>query len=159
MFPDDVAELFDAYYPDAADRQQFSQDLARLGAEEVARDYEVTLGLLEGYVVAAEILGQAGYMVFADARERTRRAHLIAKGARNEHGDVHEIMDETAPATAKRSLREVNINLTRALEALEDVPKEAFAGEAEEDLYSLMELIARAGQIVAAEELRQASLA
>jgi hypothetical protein len=107
MFPDDVAELFDAYYPDAADRQQFSQDLARLGAEEVARDYEVTLGLLEGYVVAAEILGQAGYMVFADARERTRRAHLIAKGARNEHGDVHEIMDETAPATAKRSLREV----------------------------------------------------
>ncbi len=46
MFPDDVAELFDAYYPDAADRQQFSQDLARLGAEEVARDYEVTLGFL-----------------------------------------------------------------------------------------------------------------
>jgi hypothetical protein len=179
MWPETLAlaaEQVDAYYPDAASeaRQQFSQDLADMPAEEVAESYELALQLLEGYVVASEAFDQPVYMVFADARERTRQAHLIAKGARNEHVDVHEIteedseasiehemMDETAPseATAKRSLREVNINLTRALEALEDVPKEAFAGEAEEDLYSLMELIARAGQIVAAEELRQASLA
>jgi hypothetical protein len=52
----------------------------------------------------------------------------------------------------KASLSEVNINLASALEVLEDVPTEAFANP--EDRYSLVELIARAGGIVASEELR-----
>jgi hypothetical protein len=49
------------------------------------------------------------------------------------------------------ALSEVNSNLTRALEALEDVPAHALASEAAEDRYSLQELIAQAGQIVASE--------
>ena len=75
MFPDDVAKLFDAYYPDAASeaRQQFSQDLADMPAKEVAEAYELALQLLEGYVVASEAFDQPVYMVFADARERTGR--------------------------------------------------------------------------------------
>jgi hypothetical protein len=48
----------------------------------------------------------------------------------------------------KRALSEVNRSLTHCLEALEDVPPEAFANP--EDRYSLGELIARAGGIVAA---------
>ena len=52
-------------------------------------------------------------------------------------------------ATVKLALDEVNINLTRVLETLEDVPPEAFANP--QDRYSLGELIARAGGIVASE--------
>jgi hypothetical protein len=54
----------------------------------------------------------------------------------------------------KLALNEVNINLTRALDALEDVPPEAFANP--EDRYRLGDLIVRAGGIVASEEIRLA---
>ncbi len=51
------------------------------------------------------------------------------------------------------SLEEVNINLTRALEVLEDVPDEAFTHL--QDRFRLQELIAQAGGIVASEEARR----
>jgi hypothetical protein len=48
------------------------------------------------------------------------------------------------------ALLEVNINLTHALESLEDVPAEDFADP--EYRLRLVELIARAGGIVASEQ-------
>jgi len=60
------------------------------------------------------------------------------------------------------ALSEVNSNLTRALEALEDVPAEAFAsrgpsGAEEEDRFRVQELIARAGGIAYSALARGAS--
>jgi hypothetical protein len=60
----------------------------------------------------------------------------------------------TERAKLESALSEANINLTRALEALEDVPMEIFARE--EDRLRLGELIARAGGVVAAAELELA---
>jgi hypothetical protein len=60
----------------------------------------------------------------------------------------------TERAKLESALSEANINLTRALETLEDVPPEAFANP--QDRYSLGELIARAGGIVATAELELA---
>jgi hypothetical protein len=56
--------------------------------------------------------------------------------------------------TYVKALDEANIHLTRALDALEEVPPGVFADP--EDRLQLTELIARAGGIVASEEIRLA---
>jgi hypothetical protein len=56
--------------------------------------------------------------------------------------------------TYVKALDEANVHLTRALDALEEVPPGVFANP--QDRYSLGELIARAGGIVASEEIRLA---
>jgi hypothetical protein len=61
-------------------------------------------------------------------------------------------MDEQNVNTSETALAVVSRNLTRALEVLEDVPREAFAYP--EDRLRLQELIAQAGQIVASELAR-----
>jgi hypothetical protein len=63
-------------------------------------------------------------------------------------------MNDERASLARAALDVVNSHLIGCVDALEDVPPEAFANP--EDRYRLGELIARAGGIVAAAELELA---
>ncbi len=83
-FADEVGSLFEMWSWEDG-RECLAADLAKHGAEEMARQFRQAEDLLEGLELAAEqAVGFGAYIVLGDAKKHAARAREIAEGYASE---------------------------------------------------------------------------